>query len=538
MTVVTGDGRRRRGGTAMGAVGAALVALWLAGEPASAATDAERVNRDIDGVLQMLAGNGPDKLLTHGAIEVKRAGFEFDVRIADVELIPDQETRIDVGTVRLHLRAKEDGVYEISDVRLPAELPWTGSQDAKGKIALPSQHVSAIWSTPMQAFLSFDVAYQDVLAINPEDASEIKVAGLTLKGDSHEAAPDRWDFTWAYGVKGLEGKMPDGSLSIAAVDIDSTLRGLRLSQYQAIARKLEMPATSGGLPIEALRDAIAIASASEIKAVVKGILVRDPTGAEMLSLDEAGIELGGIGLDSPTSTVDIGLRENGLRLSLDEGEGNPLMQGLAPRRLAIAVSLEDLPWRALWNTTLDAFGSGEGDPLQAIEAMAEQLPIVAQQLMEQAGSKLRLKQWQIETPTVSATIDGLVQATAAAGLGASGEITVELRGLHDLVAKAEAVEADPEFMSYLGMLQAMADHQVAGDGAQVERYVVTLSPEGQILVNGRDVMAQSPMSPPGVEEPPSETTEPPQDLQELPPDTQGDLPGPKYDTAPDGSEPS
>ena len=104
---------------------------------------------------------------------------------------------------------------------------------------------------------------------------------------------------------------------------------------------------------------------------------------------------------------------------------------------------------------------------------------------------------------------------------AQGSITLLITGLDELIVKlqglAQSATGDPKLMSMaqgLGMLQMMGDASKAADGRSQRTYKLDVSPEGKVMLNGKDfggamgAMGMGGMGAPGATEPTPQGTPP------------------------------
>jgi hypothetical protein len=256
---------------------------------------------------------------------------------------------------------------------------------------------------------------------------------------------------------------------------------------------------------------------------IRDLSVRNPDGSEMFRLGSGALEFSVTDVDQEKSGMRFAYSHTGLDAdwnvfnSEDEeyeysfdAEGNlvmpeeepesstpaeeekldpqteQLVDALAPRELAIDIRLSDVPSKQLWNTFVSTFYSSAsgGEMGMEMEMMGMMLPM----MLAQAGSNVSVTGTRIVTNTASLTVEGDVKADPASMMGASGTLTVEITGLDEAIELVKgyvgpegAAETAP-----LEMLRAFGERSEA-EGKTVDRYVVTLEPNGALMVNGKDM---------------------------------------------------
>jgi hypothetical protein len=169
-----------------------------------------------------------------------------------------------------------------------------------------------------------------------------------------------------------------------------------------------------------------------------------------------------------------------------DAETERLIDELAPRELAIDVRLTDVPSKQLWNTFVSTIYSGASEG--AMDSQMEMMGMMLPMMLAQAGSTVRIVDTRIVAQAARLSVDGEVKADPASMMGASGSLTVEITGLDrviDLVKGYVGPEAAAD-TAPLEMLRAFGERTQA-EGETVDRYVVTLEPNGALMVNGKDM---------------------------------------------------
>jgi hypothetical protein len=285
---------------------------------------------------------------------------------------------------------------------------------------------------------------------------------------------------------------------------------------------------------------------------LRGLSVRDSSGAEQFKLDSVSLDFGITGLDKEKSGMRFAYSHAGLDADwniFNEGddeygdypmEGSTdgstddtteavpevkpepldaateqLIDGLAPREFVLDIRLEDVPSTELWKTFVTTFYSGApSSPTgMEMEMMGAMLPM----MLAQAGSNVRIVDSRIVSQLATLTLDGTVKADAASMMGASGSITAEVTGLDAVIDQVKAY-VGPEGAADtapLEMLRAFSERTQA-EGKTVDRYLITLEPNGALMLNGKDItflLGMGGETPPGEGEMPMEGEMPAPDAE-------------------------
>jgi hypothetical protein len=220
--------------------GLCLSAVALAPLTARAdAAEAEQLRSDITaGIYEMLAG--PEQPITFGAVEVVGAAAPYDVTIRGIKFNPDPESRADVGDITFKLAPVSEGVYEVSDLKLPSSVALLdGSGVSQGTVALGSQSFKGVWSKPLQSFLSMDGSFGDLKVTDETGKEVVSLTGLTVKSDSKETTPSHWDQDAVFTLSGLKGGDEEAKVSIGEIEVSSQVRALDMAAFESLKKQIE-----------------------------------------------------------------------------------------------------------------------------------------------------------------------------------------------------------------------------------------------------------------------------------------------------------
>ncbi|MGH6930293.1 MAG: hypothetical protein ACREEV_18390, partial [Dongiaceae bacterium] len=234
---------------------------------------------------------------------------------------------------------------------------------------------------------------------------------------------------------------------------------------------------------EALRGAAPLLSSGTTDVQIGAVNYRDPSGKELFSLPAGSFNMSLEGFDQAIGRIVVSLGHRGLAVN----DVDPATKDLIPHELAINVALENLPVQEIWNGTIDAFASADMSTDEGSSMAMFMLMGLLQQSLVHGKSRMALNDWRIVNALAQAQLDGVIEASAESMLGAVGQVKLDVTGLDKLIDSVRAnfgPEADE--MAMLEVMRGFSTRQTAADGTIVDHYDIDLTPEGQLLVNGKE----------------------------------------------------
>ena len=226
---------------------------------------------------------------------------------------------------------------------------------------------------------------------------------------------------------------------------------------------------------------------------IADLAASDQTEGWTVALATARLRAEMAGFDGDAARSQGELAYGGLAVATGSHDMDQALSVLLPGRVAVSVALEDVPVRRLLGILVDQARSGAGsagrqqsaDPEALLTEAAPQL----QAAVQQAGSKLRIPPSELESQAARLTLDGHAQGTPTSALGGVAALTIEIAGLDRLIVAGKALlgpdEADGA--KAFDLLRLASVRRKAADGTLVDRYVLVLSPEGEITVNDKPI---------------------------------------------------
>jgi hypothetical protein len=470
--------------------------LVAASAPALAQDQATQIKQEVEAFLKPMEGTGAEAMLNHGAVDVAAAGEAYVVTIPDLQWLPDSSGHFEIGTVSFSLTPDGDDLYRVSDVKIPAEIPHkTADGGTDGSISLPSQQFTGAWSRSLQTFLQLDADLRDIKVVDTTDNFTLALGEIRAKIASTDKGNGRWDQDGALHLSALNVTSPEGLFTLGALDAGSITRDYNAKGWSAVRDRMEAMTESmeGGAPTPAaLPDpqlAAALHAASPLFAssnntiTVGAISVRDPAGAEEFTLPTGTLTFGAEGFDQAVGRITLSLNHSGLAL----GDIPPVDQDLLPRDLAINIALENLPVQELWKGAVDTLSSADMSTDQGTSMAMMMFMGLLQQSLVAGKAHVNVTDSHLGLTLASAQLGGVIEASAESMVGAVGKMTVDVTGLDSLV-DAVIAHGGPESEEATGLQVArgFSTRQTAADGTVTDHYDLEFTPQGQLLVNGKE----------------------------------------------------
>jgi hypothetical protein len=480
--------------------------LIAASAPAPAQDLAAQIKQDVEQALAPLAGTEGDAMLTHGGVDVAADSGGYVVTIAEMRGAPDESGYLDIGTVSFRMTPEGDDLYRVDDVKVPTEIPHKATDGSvDGSISLPSQHFTGVWSRSLANFLQLDAAYRDIKVVSPAENLSMVLSEMTTTIQSTDKGDGRIDQNAAFRLANFTFSDPEGMFSLGAIEVTSTAQGYNARGWAAVQDQIEAmtagveaeaPTAIDPQLFEALRSAAPLLSSGTTTVQVSAVNFRDPNGMELFALPAGSFDVSLEGFDQAIGRIALSLGHRGLAVN----DVDPATKDLIPHELAVNVALENLPVQEIWNGTIDAFASADMSTEEGSSMAMFMVMGLLQQSLVNGKSRMGLNDWRIVNALAQAQLNGVIEASAESMFGAVGQMTLDITGLDRLIDSVRTnfgPEADE--MAMLEVLRGFSNRQTAADGSVVDHYDIDFTPEGQLLINGKEY---SFMGPTGGEMPP------------------------------------
>lgn len=470
----------------------------LAGCSDKQKVDVEKIKQEITAELAEMAGVDKNRYFAHDGVEVTPDVDGFDVKVANVRLLPDQPQSMILGAVDFHLVPKGEDQYDISELKLPSSVAFTEPSGGQGKLEIGDQQFKGLWSKSLNAFLNMDGTYKAIKISDPS-GGEATIEEVTASGVSTDKGNGLWDQTAKAVAKNLRIKGTDGTMIMAGIDVTSESHGVKLAELQKLREKfnqLASDATSGKPTdpaiLQELRNYGNWLVDSKGSMDLSGLSFTDPAGAPVFTLEHFIVEGAATGMDQPTCDASFGFQTLGLKVPA--AETIPMMASFGqfiPSRFNMGLAFDDVPPATIWGAMVDMFGTldfTQQNPGQA-DVAAQVFGFQLLQVLQSAGSTFRMTGWEIETPATQLKLDGAVKPDAGSPFGAVANINTEITGFDAIIAVlGEAGAAD--VLPMIALVRGFSNQEAAADGKMIDRYAIELLQTGEVTINGKpfDIM--------------------------------------------------
>ncbi|HYG91725.1 MAG TPA: hypothetical protein VD978_36370 [Azospirillum sp.] len=442
-----------------------------------------------------------------GELQVIPAGDRYDVTLPALTVVSPEDTRFEVGTIRLTVAPRPDAAYAV-EATLPTSMTMRNGDTLSGNLTIGRQRFTGVWSAAVENFVSADMAYGDLALVGTKDGGALRIASLTATQELQPDGPGTWGgpFAAALGDLTLTDPQKETVLKIGGATMEASYGRIDLARVAQVKELAARHAAAGTEPpaLQLLPLLGGMLGEASLRTRISGLSAG--SGESRVTFDQASFSMGMRDIDRETSTTTLGFQGDGLKIT-----PLPTPKQFMPERFDVQVSLGRLPNAALGQSILalaaldeqeKAQGKPEGADNSAREALVTATGKVLIDAASQAGTELRIDRLALDTPATSGSITGAARVMSQAALSAVGGAEVVLRGL-DAAANAlkpkPGAKPDPEAQQTLGMvsmLQALGQQGKDAAGKDVRTYKIDLTEAGQILLNGADMSALMGMAAP------------------------------------------
>lgn len=514
-----------------------LAFLALSPLPAAAAADAagaEALKQQVNSALLWrfdMAKELGSGFTLGGPIAVAPKDAAYEIQLPKAAYLLRSGNRIDIGTVTLSATpAAGAGAWDV-ETTLPSTLTVYDSANAPvATISLGQQHLGATcW--PEKDMCTTSSASLDDIQIKSTAGTPVttRIKFITLTANLGENNDNTWSGPVGLNMQGIlvdvDGEAPVqfglGSFASRTAYERLDLRPVARTREEAQALFKQ------GLPQDA-----AARKAALLKLLIKPPLMADrietavtfnkillhAKGAahpQDISVEHASFS-GSLAPDADgTSQLTSKAGYKDLRATFFP----PLYAGLIPETADVDVVFNRVPMNDLTTELLaslrKAAEPAPGKDPAAVQAEAraglQRLP----QLLQRAGTTMNIQSISLNGRDVTLNAGGAVQAAANAGLGATGKVTVSLRGLDEFLQKMKADVMKPgSDISMLATAGALATLQFKGkeskaaDGKSLRNYIFELMQDGRLLLNGEEFRPLPPPAPAAAAPAPAKSKKP------------------------------
>ncbi len=497
-----------------GAIGlAGLLALGACDKGPDQAAIAAQLKSDVEAQLQIMEGGSTPKVITHTGVTVAPADSKsYLVSIEGVKIQPDPEGYLDVGTVSYVVTPQDEKTYEVSDLKLPAEIPFKhpdGKQ--QGKLAIATKSFKGLYSKEFGVLVKLDGEFADIVATD-DTGADFRLAGLKFSGETADKGGDLFDSASTVTASGMSVKETgsDGLFTIKEISGTGKFNAIKMKDYQAAVRKYQelvtkqaaaanaanAAGTTGAPPPaltpeeqKALTDSVTAMAASfgggDISVAFNGMGYAEG-GQSPFTLDQLRFATAFDGINQDKASLGFDISHQGLVMNSPEASG-ALAKGVLPKTGNFGLKVTDVPSKDLVKVLADNLpGMMSADSTMA-EANAMAMLVALQAVLQTSGAKIEVTPSALTADVTEVKADGNFSVSPQAMMGIAGALNIAWTGLDEVMALAQANPAEPNAMdvsSVVGMLMQMAKREAGADGKPVDKFLIEVKETGEMTVNG------------------------------------------------------
>jgi len=507
---MTSNRRARLGRILLASGFAGLLALAACEKGPDKAETAAEIKSGVEGQLKKLEGSSAQKVISHSAVNVTaQEDGTYLVSIEGLKVQPAPDGYLEIGTISYLAKPKDEKSYEVSDLKLPATMPFKGLDGKeRGKLAIATKAFSGLWSKELGAFQKLDGAFADIAATD-DTGGDVRVANATFTNALADKGGGMFDAVGNLVLSDFTAKDTGGGIfSVSEARLDGKYDSVKLADYQAAVTKyqeltvkqvaLAEQGASTPPPSPDVEDQKAITGAittmatsikgGDFKMALKGLKYSE-AGQEPFTLGALtlGATIDGINQDKASLNFDIAHQD--LALTMPE-MSSPVDQAALPKNGNLSLKVTEIPSQDIVKVLADNLPGVASSDVAMAEANATAMLVALNAVFQSSGAKIEVAPSQLVSELVELKADGNFGVTSQAIFGLVGALNVAIRGMDDLVALAQktpdAYEAQ-QVMGTAGMLQQYSAREQGADGKPVDKFKIEINEAGQVLVNGKPI---------------------------------------------------
>ena len=462
--------------------------------------------------LTAMNPNAP-KLETEGDITVQKAESYYAVTLPHERLAYPDGSKLDFGMLSINASPGDTpGQWKIA-LAIPTPIVLFDAQRQPSiKINIGAQKAAGVWDESLENFAKLDAAYKDVTITSATNAFMINLPDSQIRYDFTKQSDGRWSGPATVVLNNIDGVFSanNAHLKIAQASMDCGISRYNVDTVKAYRAKIttlaqgapnappgQLASDQRASLSKMLIDLIINASdGMKVNYAVNGLemsMTNPATKApETTRLAKASVSVNADGLLSDKSNIAAGLSFDGFNMD-PQPSG---YDGILPSTLNIVLNFHNIPTRQLAKMASNTIDGAIQQPDTAGMAGLS-LMMKAPGLLSQAGTTLDVPQNYIGNNEYRFDVSGGARADVNAVNDFTGEFKGAFKGLDKLIASTQALAAGgspaapnaQSVISTLMMLKLMGKPQMGANGQNNYSYDLVITPQGQILMNGKPLGA-------------------------------------------------
>lgn len=441
-----------------------------------------RAKAVVDGVIEAFERLSPELTLRRDAdYTLIEDGDGFRVTLEKAALT-GESLEIDFAPFTLRVQPRSGGLTLVS-YRFGDTLTLREADQVLGRILIGEQEHRGIWDEALQNFVHLDSHLDTVELVVAATAIKAGIGGIRLRQSLLQGEQDAWSQQLVVDLTGLDLQVED-----TVVKLDRLI-GQASADGNQLQKLLQLNAELGALGREGATAPEGMLRGLRLVGELFDLLVRFDS-----SFIASEVLIGGGGQPLATlgqMTMSFGFDERGEAGSqLDysfamtdfKNAAKMAPAELVPTDARLELSFVGMPRKALARIMEIAAAS------EQIEDEAMQEAFVNQQLLAllmESGLGMYVKDSFVAMP--SARIDLKLRSAVdpEAAMGGTAEIDLRIEGFDKLI-EAVSTLGNEENARFMAMLMAFSDRSQQ-DGKTVDSFVLQVTREGQLWLNGKDM---------------------------------------------------
>lgn len=320
----------------------------------------------------------------------------------------------------------------------------------------------------------------------------LPAATVEIAGDSFDTNAGNLDMT--FGLKGLRVD-DDGKLFIGDLEYRSLTNGFKVAEYVKLMEQLQGVAAHPEQPpapemmVDLFAGLLTMANGGDSEFTVHDIRYDDAMGNPVFSLATGSLVAHVEGMDQPMAKASLTLGHQGLTATAPD----PSMQDFTPTESSFTFELENLPIQGIIEQVRAAAPQLASAPPDQQDMVAFMLMGIVQQAMAQAKTQLKLTDWRIRSTAATLDLDGVIETSMESMMGAIANAKITITGLDRVVDLVKMMSGpDSSDAAGLDVLRGYSNRTTGADGVVTDVYDVAFTPQGQLMLNGKEFPLMGP----------------------------------------------
>ena len=435
-----------------------------------------------------------------GSVIVETAGDGYRATLPEVTASLAGGRRIALGTVVLQLRPASGGAWVFS-LALPTAVR-IGDSEGRPEMDVTATAVTAdgVWQPALQTVTTLHLTARDLRLAGPGEPQGTHIGAVALEETLTADDQGHWGGPVALRLEGV--RVPDGGggevFRLGSAGLEGEVAGLDLTlaarrHLESLAIPAAPPPAAGPHARERLRASVLhylarahdLFDSASLRLHLSDLFVRLP-------VVETGVTLGGFdyrtglaGLERGRSTLSVSYEHGPLAV-----DPPPPLAEFLPKTAKIALTARGLPNDALWKALEKALTVED----KGGDKMVKSFLGDAGDALTQAGARITVDSFGIDTPATTVALAGEADyaATAAMGMVAHGDLTIRgfdvaMKAIQSAPGMSPPGEEVKNLLSMLTMLQVMGAPGKDEAGRDARVYKLQLAESGAIELNGADI---------------------------------------------------